>query len=64
MEYLTPQKIKIIKLVAEGYENSEIAKLLNISISTVKTYLRTIFEDLSLRNRAQLAAWAVKNGLL
>ncbi len=64
MEYLTPQKIKIIKLVAEGYENSEIAKLLNISISTVKTYLRTIFEDLCLRNRAQLAAWAVKNGLL
>src|SRR5262249_23042120 len=52
---LTPRESEIVRLVALGLRNAEIAKRLFISEVTVKTHLSNIFQKLSLRDRIGLA---------
>ena len=47
-----------------GLRAYEIAKLLCISVHTVKTHVNHIFDKLDVNDRAQAAVWASKNGLL
>ena len=54
----------IIEEVAKGKSNKEIAKELNFSEGTVRNYLSTILDKLELRDRTQLAIWAVGRGEL
>ncbi len=61
---LTARELDIVKLVGEGMTNKEIAGLLYLSVGTVKNYLTTILQTLELRDRTQLAIYAVRNGLL
>ncbi|WNO61124.1 response regulator transcription factor [Rheinheimera sp. MMS21-TC3] len=51
---LTKQENRIIKLVAEGARNKEIADTLNISAHTVKAHLSSIFRKTKVRNRVEL----------
>lgn len=60
---LTNQETKVLKLVAKGATNKEIASSLKISGNTVKYHLRNIMEKLQVKNRAQIAAYAVSKGL-
>jgi DNA-binding NarL/FixJ family response regulator len=53
---------ELLKLIAEGYENTEIAARLSFSESTVKRHLRNILEKLQLHNRVQAAVYAAKKG--
>lgn len=57
---LTDNEWKIIDEVAKGHSNKEIAENLNFSQGTVRNYLSTILDKLSLRDRTQLAIWAVE----
>lgn len=59
---LTDNEWKIIGEVAQGKSNNEIAEDLNFSKGTVRNYLSTILEKLELRDRTQLAIWAVQRG--
>lgn len=52
---ITEKEMEIIKQVAEGLNNKEIAEALFLSEGTVRNYLSTILEKLSLRDRTQLA---------
>jgi len=52
---LTPREYEVAKLAAEGLHNSEIAKRLVITESTVRAHLRTIFQKLDIDRRAKLA---------
>jgi RNA polymerase sigma factor (sigma-70 family) len=61
MNKLTPREREIIPLIVEGYSNPEIARILHLSPWTVQQYVKYILEKLYLRNRVQLAAYAVRN---
>lgn len=58
---LTEREIEIIKNVAEGLSNKEIASLLFLSEGTVRNYISTILEKLALRDRTQLAIFYYKH---
>lgn len=62
-EVLTAREKEILQLVARGASNKEIANSLNITEGTVKNHLHHVLEKLHLRNRAQAAASALKEGL-
>lgn len=58
---LTEREIEIIRNVAEGLSNKEIAGLLFLSEGTVRNYISTILEKLNLRDRTQLAIFYYKH---
>lgn len=64
LEVLTPREREILRLVAQGSSNKEIGSALNIVEGTVKNHLHHVLEKLHLRNRAQAAASALRDGLL
>lgn len=63
-EDLTEREKEVLRLVAEGSTNRDIATQLNVTENTVKYHLKNILEKLHLRNRAQAVAWAMQTGLL
>jgi DNA-binding NarL/FixJ family response regulator len=60
---LTPRELEVAALVAEGLTNAEIAQRLALTRGTVGNHIGHILRALGLRNRAQVAAWAVQQGL-
>ncbi|MBE5852977.1 MAG: response regulator transcription factor [Lachnospiraceae bacterium] len=60
---LTKTEWKIIEQVERGASNKEAAETLNLSEGTVRNYLSTILNKLGLRDRTQLAIWAVQTGV-
>jgi len=64
VEALTPREAEVLELVSRGLTNREIGERLYISVYTVKNHLRNILEKLHLKNRAEAAAFAVKEGLV
>lgn len=63
VEELTKTEWKIIEQVVYGFSNKEIADTLNLSEGTVRNYLSTILSKLKLRDRTQLAIWAIQSGV-
>ncbi len=63
LDGLTPRESEILKLVAKGDTNKEIAATLSITESTVKLHLHNILGKTQLHNRIQLAIYAVRQGL-
>jgi len=61
---LTERELYVLRLVASGATNSEIADKLSISINTVKSHLKNILGKLQLENRTQAATYALKHGLV
>lgn len=59
----TDREQDIIKLVAQGYDNKEIATELCLAEGTVRNNISRVLEKLSLKDRTQLAVYAVKHGL-
>lgn len=62
-ETITKNEMKIIKLVGMGYSNKEINFELNFSEGTVRNYISSVLQKLELRDRTQVAIFAVQNGL-
>jgi two-component system response regulator NreC len=61
---LTEREREILKLVAEGYTNNQIAEQLFISPKTVDTHRTHIMDKLNLHSRAELVKYAMRRGLL
>lgn len=61
---LTDQQINLLKMIADGKTNAEIARKLFVTTRTVKNYLTAIYNELGVRNRAQAIAVAAKNKLI
>jgi DNA-binding NarL/FixJ family response regulator len=61
---LTNRETEIVRHVANGLRNAEIAQLLTITEATVKTHLNNIFDKLGLRDRVELAVYALRHGLI
>lgn len=64
VESLTERELEVVRLVAQGRNNHEIAQELVISEKTVKTHISNILGKLHLEDRTQLAIYAYKTGLV
>lgn len=61
---LTERELEIVKLIGEGKTNKEIANRLFLSVGTVKNHITHILQELDLRDRTQLAIYALKKGIV
>lgn len=62
-ELLTDREIDILRLIAEGKNNREIAEQLYLSEGTVKNHITKVLIKLDLRDRTQLAVFTIRNGI-
>ncbi len=63
LEALTERELEVLRLIAEGLNNREIAEKLVISDKTVKTHVSSILSKLHLEDRTQAAIYALRHGL-
>lgn len=61
---LSEREREVLKLIAQGYTNKEIADMIFLSVKTVETHKAHIMDKLELRSRAELVRYALDNGLL
>jgi DNA-binding NarL/FixJ family response regulator len=61
---LTPRELEVLRLVARGLSNADIARELVVSDATVKTHVARIFSKLDLHDRAQAVVVAYESGLV
>jgi DNA-binding NarL/FixJ family response regulator len=61
---LTPRELEVLRLIARGLPNSEIAQTLFVGDATVKTHISRIFAKLDLHDRAQAVVLAYESGLV
>ncbi|HOP76171.1 MAG: response regulator transcription factor [Thermogutta sp.] len=61
---LTQRESEVLKQLANGLTNKEIAQILNISYETVKEHVQHILRKIGVTHRTQAAVWAVKNRLV
>ncbi len=61
---LTPRELDVLRLIADGVGNNEIAEQLHIGLGTVKAHIRDILEKLSANDRTQAAVNAMRRGYL
>jgi DNA-binding NarL/FixJ family response regulator len=60
---LTPRETQVLRLVAMGLSNREIADALEISVETVKEHVQNLLRKVDLADRTQAAVWALRHGL-
>ncbi len=61
---ITARQLAVAALVVRGLSNPEVARVLDISINTVKKHLRDLFERCEVASRAELAVRLVASGLV
>lgn len=61
---LSDRELQLIRLIAQGHSNPGIADELHLSVETVKTYVKRLFQKLDVSDRTQLAVLAHEAGLL
>ncbi|OIJ88253.1 response regulator [Streptomyces colonosanans] len=63
-DLLTPRELEVWRLMATGLDNTEIATTMDISVSTVKNHITSVFGKLGVRDRAQAVIAAYETGLV
>ena len=64
IDSLTKRELEVLKLLAVGMYNKEVAEKLNISERTVKNHVSNIFKKLEVTDRTQAAVFAIKNNMI
>jgi DNA-binding NarL/FixJ family response regulator len=64
METLSNREIQVLKALAMGKTNREVAEAYSLSVKTVDTYRFRLLKKLNLRNNAELSRFAIRNGLI
>lgn len=60
---LTPTETKVVQLVAKGLSNREVAEKLSVSRRTIESHVSNMLNKTSLKNRTELARWAMENSM-
>ncbi len=63
VDNLTPREVEVLKHIAEGQSNKEIAQQLSISEKTVKNHINNILSKLHLYDRTQATLYAIRSGI-
>ena len=63
-EALTDREKQVLKLVAEGRSNKEVAELLGISVKTAMSHREHVMEKLGVHNRTELVRFAIRRGVI
>ena len=63
LDFLSTRELEILRLIAAGRHNEDIAELLHISPFTVRNHISNLLRKLHVQNRTQAAAYAIRNGL-
>ena len=64
VEALTERELEVLRLLAQGYNNPEIAQKLHLAAGTVRNYVSTILQKLDVEDRTQAAVVALQRGLI
>ena len=60
---LSPRETEVLRLLADGETNGQIAARLGISINTVERHVGNVYRKIDARGRADATAWAIRNGV-
>jgi len=63
-EQLTPQEMRLLRLLVEGYSYQGAANRLNISVNTVRDYIRTIYDKLHVHSKSEAVTKALRSRLI
>ena len=63
LSQLTSRELEVLKLIARGHSNAEIASQVYVSDATVKIHVKRVLQKLDLRDRAQAVVVAYETGL-
>ena len=61
---LTPRELEVVKLIAEGFTNRQIADTLGLAEKTVESHRGNVFNKLGMRDRVELVRYAIRRGLV
>jgi two-component system response regulator NreC len=61
---LSGREVEVLRLLAQGHSNQQVADQIRVSVKTVETYRTRLSEKLGLKGRAELYRFAVESGLL
>lgn len=62
--HLTPREMEVLEVVSRGYSNAEIGRLLELSLHTVNSHIKSIYRKLAVRSRSEAVFEAVQQGLI
>ena len=60
---LSPRETEVLRLLAVGESNGQIAARLGLSINTVERHVGNTYRKIDARGRAEATAWAIRNGV-
>lgn len=63
-EALSTREVEVLRLLAQGYTNRQVAAALNLSVRTVETHRSNIMDKLNLRSRVELVRYAARHGII
>jgi DNA-binding NarL/FixJ family response regulator len=63
-EQLTPQEVRLLQLLSDGHSYQSAAGQLNISINTIRNYIRSIYEKLHVHSKNEAVGKALRSGII
>jgi DNA-binding NarL/FixJ family response regulator len=61
---LSPRELKVLRLIAQGWSNRQIAEAVYLSVNTIEFHAKSIYRKLSVKSRTQAVHEAMQHGLL
>jgi DNA-binding NarL/FixJ family response regulator len=63
-EALTPQELRLLQLLADGHSYQAAAERLSISLNTVRSYVRNVYDKLHVHSKSEAVSKALRSGLI